>query len=297
MTAITIDEALVRQLISHQFPAWSGLAVTTVLPGGWDNRTFRLGPCMAVRLPSAADNAARTAVEHGCLQRLAPKLPFEVPIPLALGRPAFGYPWNWSVRVWLEGEPLRTRFVSEHAGLAADVARFLIALQDIDASGGPPTGPDNFHRGGALSAYDAQMRQAIALLGARIDAGATMVVWEAALSSSWQLPAVWVHGDVSPGNLLMRRGRLSAVIDFGQCCVGDPACDLAIAWTLFDEDGRSHFRNALPLDEGTWARGRGWALWKAAVVAAGLTRTNAIECVDPWRTIDAVLRGGTRGSG
>jgi aminoglycoside phosphotransferase (APT) family kinase protein len=79
---------------------------------------------------------------------------------------------------------------------------------------------------------------------------------------------VWVHGDVTASNLLVRDGRLAAVIDFGCCAVGDPACDLVMAWTFFDDEERRHFRGELGLDDATWARGRGWALWKALLVAA-----------------------------
>ena len=100
---------------------------------------------------------------------------------------------------------------------------------------------------------------------------------------------MWIHGDVSAGNLLVQGGRLSSVIDFGQLGVGDPACDLSIAWTLFGGESREIFRAMLPLDAGTWARGRGWALWKALSVAAGLTNTNAVEAAQPWRIIGEVL--------
>jgi aminoglycoside phosphotransferase (APT) family kinase protein len=147
----------------------------------------------------------------------------------------------------------------------------------------------NFHRGGELTNYDTEARQAIAILKGRIDVKAATERWEAALETTWQCPPVWVHGDVSAGNLLVKEGQLSAVIDFGGLAVGDPACDLAIAWTLFRGQSRDVFRAILPLDSGTWARGRAWALWKALIVAAGITNTNAIEAAQSWRTIDEVL--------
>jgi aminoglycoside phosphotransferase (APT) family kinase protein len=90
-------------------------------------------------------------------------------------------------------------------------------------------------------------------------------VWEAALEATWHGPSVWIHGDVTAANLLVVDGRLSAVVDFGCSSVGDPACDLTIAWTFFFGDSRKVFRDRMPLDEGTWARGRGWALWKALI--------------------------------
>ena len=137
--------------------------------------------------------------------------------------------------------------------------------------------------------YDAQTREAIRLLANRIDATAATEAWEASVANSWQGQPVWVHGDVSAGNLLLQEGRLHAVIDFGMLAVGDPACDLAIAWTLFEGESRRVFREMLPLDSGTWLRGRGWALWKALAVAANMTGTNALEAAQPWHVVKEVL--------
>jgi aminoglycoside phosphotransferase (APT) family kinase protein len=142
-----------------------------------------------------------------------------------------------------------------------------------------------------LTTYDAETRQAIAALKDRIDADAATEIWEAALETTWDRPSVWIHGDVSAGNLLVQAGRLSSVIDFGMLGVGDPACDLSIAWTLLAGESRKAFRALLPLDADTWARGRAWTLWKALIVAADLTGTKAVEAARPWRVIDEVLEG------
>jgi aminoglycoside phosphotransferase (APT) family kinase protein len=142
-----------------------------------------------------------------------------------------------------------------------------------------------------LTTYDAETRQAIAALKGRIDADAATEVWEAALKTTWDRPPVWIHGDVSAGNLLVQAGRLSSVIDFGMLGVGDPACDLSIAWTLFAGESRKAFRALLPLDADTWARGRGWTLWKALILAAGLATGKAAETARCWRIIDEVLEG------
>lgn len=139
------------------------------------------------------------------------------------------------------------------------------ALQRIDPGGGPPPGPHNFFRGAPPSVYDGETRGALAALRGQVDTDAATAVWEAALASTWQDPPVWFHGDVSAGNLLVVEDRLSAVLDFGISGVGDPACDLTIAWTLLSGEGREAFRAGLPLDGATWARGRGWALWKALI--------------------------------
>jgi aminoglycoside phosphotransferase (APT) family kinase protein len=138
-------------------------------------------------------------------------------------------------------------------------------LRSVDASGGPAPGRHNFFRGGPLSTYADETLRAIDALRSVIDADAALACWQDAVAAEWDGVPVWFHGDVSVGNLLVRDGRLSAVIDFGSSGVGDPACDVVIAWTLFSGASRAAFREALAADRGTWARGRGWALWKALI--------------------------------
>jgi aminoglycoside phosphotransferase (APT) family kinase protein len=288
---IVIDASLVRRLVSTQFPRWAHLPVTPVADGGWDNRTFHLGEQMTVRLPSAAAYALQVEKEQRWLPRLAPHLPLPIPAPLAMGRPADGYPWHWSVYRWLDGEIATNALIADLRQLAVDLAHFLVALYRIDPAGGPPPGPHNFWRGGSLTVYDGETRQAIEALDGTIDTDAATAIWEAALAGTWRAAPVWVHGDVAAGNLLVRDGRLSAVIDFGSSGVGDPACDLAIAWTLFSGDSRETFQAALPLDDATWARGRGWTLWKALITLAAHPGTNALAASTSRRIIDDVLGG------
>jgi aminoglycoside phosphotransferase (APT) family kinase protein len=284
-----IDAARVRRLISTQFPRWAGLPVEQVQPGGWDNRSFRLGEDLLVRLPSAAGYAEAVAKEQRWLPVLAPQLPLPVPVPVAAGLPDAGYPWPWSVYRWLDGTDAATAAVVDRNTVAVDLAAFLTALQQVDPAGGPAPGPHCWWRGAPLTHYDAETRRAIDLLRDAVDGPAATAVWDRALASEWELPPRWFHGDVAVGNLLVRDGRLAAVIDFGTSGVGDPACDLVIAWTLFDGADRTAFRAGLDLDEETWARGRGWALWKALIVRAGLTATNAAEAREPDQVIAAVL--------
>ncbi|TGQ46672.1 MULTISPECIES: aminoglycoside phosphotransferase family protein [unclassified Mesorhizobium] len=286
--ALSIDSGLVRRLVAAQFPEWAGLPVIPVEPGGWDNRTFRLGDDMSVRLPSAAAYVAQVEKEHRWLPRLAPLLPLPIPVPLAKGAPAQGYSWPWSVYRWLRGTPATADLIADPTRFARSLAGFLVALYRVDATGGPPAGQHNFHRGGQLSVYDAETRAALSALAGRIDTAAAKVLWAAALGSEWQRPPVWVHGDVAWGNLLVEDGKLCGIIDFGSSAVGDPACDLVIAWTGFSGESRQAFRDALPLDEQTWARGRGWALWKALITASGYDG-NQREAERSWRVIDEVL--------
>jgi aminoglycoside phosphotransferase (APT) family kinase protein len=282
---MVIDSSLVRELLRSQFPQWAGLDIRAVPNPGWDNRSFRLGDDLVVRLPSQAAYAPQVEKEHHWLPLLAPQLPLTVPTIVAMGLPTATYPWSWSIRRWIDGQsPVSS------TTLATGLAGFLQALQRVDASDGPAAGKHNFHRGGDLLVYDKEVVDALAKVGDAIDHSAAQRVWEEGRRSRWRSAPVWIHGDVSPGNLLMRSERLVAVIDFGNLGVGDPACDLAIAWSWFDDDAHAAFRSALPLDEETWLRGRAWALWKALIVAAGMTKTNAVEYADPARVIARCIR-------
>jgi aminoglycoside phosphotransferase (APT) family kinase protein len=291
-----IHVALVERLITAQFPQWADLPITPAVPQGWDNKTLRLGAQMSVRLPSAAPYASQVEKEYRWLPALAPHLPLPIPVPLAKGAHAEGYPFNWSVYRWLEGETASTERVENLIEFATTLADFLTALQRIDPTGGPPPGRHNFFRGGPLAVYDAETRQAIATLDGRIDTDAATAVWETALAAKWHGQPVWVHGDVAAGNLLVEEGRLSAVIDFGTSGVGDPSCDLAIAWTLFGEESRHAFRAALRLDDATWARGRGWALWKCLITLEGHIDTNPQEAARIRREIDDIIADHERGA-
>ncbi|MGX9967006.1 aminoglycoside phosphotransferase family protein [Roseomonas sp. F4] len=259
------DAALARRLVQSQLPRWAELPVRPVVEGGINNLTFRLGAHLLIRLPSAARYVAQVAKEQAWLPRLAPLLPLPIPRPLALGQPGEDFPWPWSIYEWIEGDTARPERITDPLRLADDLAAFLRALQAADAREGPAAGEHNFHRGGALAVYDAETRAGITSLRAEIDAPAAMAIWEAALASRWDAAPVWIHGDVAPGNLLLRQGRLCAVIDFGNLGVGDPACDLVPAWTMFDAPARRRFHEGLRLGRETWDRARGWALWKALI--------------------------------
>jgi aminoglycoside phosphotransferase (APT) family kinase protein len=276
-------------LIEDQLPLWAGLPIQPVEPGGYDNRTFHLGDEMVVRLPSAERYVAQVDKEHCWLPYLAPHLPFRIPEPLAKGEPAANYPWPWSVYRWIPGERATLDGIPDLPGFARDTARFLTALHQIDATEGPPAGQHNFYRGGDLRVYDADTRAALTALKGVIDTERALHLWESAVATAWEAPPVWVHGDFAPGNLLIQNGGLHAVIDFGTCGVGDPACDLVLTWTFLSGESRESFRKALPLDSGTWARARAWALWKAAILVAGHADTNAPESAHSLRILQDVL--------
>jgi aminoglycoside phosphotransferase (APT) family kinase protein len=261
VVARRVPPAVVRRLVDTQFPQWAALPIEPVALEGWDNATYRLGEHLSVRLPNGDAYVAQVEKEHRWLPFLARQLPVAIPESVAIGAPSVDFPRPWSIRRWIEGEPASTA-AADSGRLAQRLAAFLLALQQIDARGGPQAGPHSFFRGAPLQVYDDETRQTMRTLGSRIDQDAVTTTWETALASRWDRPPVWVHGDMAPSNLIVRGGELVAVIDFGCSAVGDPACDLVVGWTMFDQAERDVFRSAMELDGGTWDRARGWALWK-----------------------------------
>jgi aminoglycoside phosphotransferase (APT) family kinase protein len=241
---ITAD--LVSRLIADQTLQWAGLPVRPVEADGVDNTTFRLGPTMSVRLPSADVYVEQVDKEHRWLPVLAGQLPLPIPEPLARGVPGNGFPRPWSVYRWIDGDPATAEGIADMPRFAADLADFLVALYQIDPAGGPGPGTHNFFRGGPVAVYDGETQDALAALQGQIDTALAAEVWRAALRATWQGPPVWFHGDAQPGNLLLRDGRLSAVIDFGTSGVGDPACDTTIAWTFLSGESSRIFKQRLP---------------------------------------------------
>lgn len=169
-----IDASLVRRLIAGQFPQWAELQVRPVVFSGWDNRTFRLGEDLVDRLPSGSEYADQVTKEHRWLPELAPHLPLNIPVPLAIGVPACGYQHLWSVYSWIDGEVASLENIVDQSAFAACLANFLLALQNIDASSGPSPGLHSFYRGGSLAVCDEQFRQALVILEGKIDTNAAI---------------------------------------------------------------------------------------------------------------------------
>ena len=262
-----IDVELARHLIQSQFPECAHLAITQVLPGGNDNRTFRLGDELAIRMPSAEGYAASVAKEQRWLPVIARHVPLPVPEPVATGAPDDRYPLPWSINRWMPGRSALETPPGDTITFARDLAQFLRALQTVPTAGAPLAGAHSFFRGADPVHYDDETRRAIRGLGTAIDGLLATRLWEEGIAATYTREPVWFHGDVATGNLLVRDGRLSAVIDFGTSGVGDPACDLYIAWTSLDPAARTAFRNELAVDDGMWARGRAWTLWKALITS------------------------------
>jgi aminoglycoside phosphotransferase (APT) family kinase protein len=271
---IETDAALVRRLLAAQFPQWAGLAIDPIASYGTDHDIYRLGDDLAARLPRIGWATKQARKEAEWLPKFAPHLPLAVPVQLAMGHPAEGYPFEWSIYEWLPGENANGT-IDDLDQAAVDLAAFVIALRRVDASDAHPR--PRRGRGAPLAELDEQVRRSVAELGDRIDRDATLRSWEESLSSSeWDGEEVWVHGDLLPGNVLVVDGRLSAVIDFGGLNVGDPACDLQPAWNVFAGNSRTRYRDELQVDDASWLRGRGWALCQAVMALPYYWSTN------PW---------------
>ncbi|MEW1635471.1 aminoglycoside phosphotransferase family protein [Streptomyces sp. NPDC093801] len=280
-----IGTALVRRLVEAQFPQWAGLPLERVEPGGSDHVVHRLGGELSVRLPRHRDAVGQAAEELRRLPRLAPRLPLAVPVPVAVGEPGSGYPWPWAVSRWIDGETATAEGLGDSIPAARALAGFLTALAACPTdSGGEVRAP--------LAERDADTRAAIAALAGVFDARAMTALWDAALAApAWGRAPVWCHGDLHTGNLLTTGGELSAVIDFGELAVGDPACDLTIAFTLMSARSRAEFRTALGVDADTWARGRGWALATGLNAHVTYAATRPRVAAQTTRQITAALAG------
>jgi aminoglycoside phosphotransferase (APT) family kinase protein len=278
---LEIDVALVRRLFAAQFPAWADLPLSRVEPAGTVNAIFRVGEDLSVRLPRREGSTEPGGKEFEWLPRLAPLLPLEIPVPIAQGHPSSDYPWYWDVYTWVEGHTVAVEDI-DAIQAARDLAAFVAALQQVDP-GDAPRG-----RGIPLIERDPEIRRWLA----RFDGDpAVTEEWERALDApAWAGPPVWHHGDLDVRNWLVRDGRIRAVIDWGSMGTGDPACDVMVAWKLHSRDARDAFRDALPTDDATWERARGWAVSQAVAALAYYTpENNPALYHEAQRWLDLVL--------
>jgi aminoglycoside phosphotransferase (APT) family kinase protein len=284
---VDIDEALVRRLLAAQFPAWAGLPLVPVASTGTVNALYRMGDELVVRLPLVERWAAGLVNELEWLPRLAPALPLAVPEPVAAGQPDEGYPFRWAVYRWLDGETWALDRVADACRAAEALADFAQALQAVDPAGNPQPRPAS--HGGPLWDRDEGVRAALAAAEGMIDTAAIAAAWERALAVPvWDRRPVWVHSDLLAGNVLVRDGRLHAVIDWGGAGVGDPAANALAAWSLFTGESRAVYRAALSVDDDTWERGRGWALTRIMNVPY-YAESNPLFVEDAKRTLAEAL--------
>jgi len=280
-----IDTALVAQLLLEQMPRWAGLPLKYVDSPGTSNAIYRLGEDMSVRLPLTPGAAKHVDKEFQWVPKLASLLPVAVPLPLARGTATDQYPWSWTVCRWIEGTNPDVEQLEEPNALASDLARFVLALHEIDMKDGPTT-----NRGFHPKLQDEATRTAIEALAGKIDTAAALRAWEEVLLiPEWVGAPVWIHGDLMPGNLLVKDGRLSAVLDFGSLGIGDPAIDMIPAWNLLPPDTRAPYRQAVDVDDATWARGRGWALTMALLQLPYYEHSNPALAANARHAIQAIL--------
>ncbi|MET8053979.1 aminoglycoside phosphotransferase family protein [Streptosporangium sp. NPDC005286] len=267
-TEIEVTAELVRDLLRDQHPDLADYPVS-LGARGWDNQIWRLGDDLAVRLPWATESAdALLRKEHTWLPALAPSLPLPVPVPQRLGEPSARFPRPWIVTTWVPGEPADRAPVTRGAEAATTLAAFLTALhqpapEEVDTAGRG--------RGGPLagsSEWVAKQLASATELGLIPDPDAVRALWEdAAAAPDWAGPALWLHGDLHPANVLTADGTICGVIDFGDLFAGDPAVDLAAAWILLPDGTADRFHAAYqPAPEAaTLRRARGWAVIRALV--------------------------------
>ncbi|MDF3047208.1 MAG: Acetyltransferase [Candidatus Midichloriaceae bacterium] len=289
--ALTVD--LARKLITEQFPEYALLSIAEVEKQGHDNRTYRLGPNMLIRMPTAENYAEKVVIEQGLLPNLAPHLSINIPAPIKMGRPSADYPYHFSIYKWLPGKStnLLTLTDEEKEQLTFDLAKFLKELQAIKVVKGLEPGQHNWWRGDHVSVYDKDGREQITELIEIIDARKALALWDHACATKWDKTPVWIHGDFAIGNMLIDGGKLSAIIDFGGSAVGDPACDLVIAWTYLSGKAREIFISEMDMDSDTWLRACAWALWKATFELCQIADKTSSEALLQKKIIDEVMNG------
>lgn len=287
----TLD--LARKLIAEQFHEYSHLPITDVEKQGHDNRTYRLGEYMLIRMPTAEDYALKVPKEQELLPQLAKRLSVSIPAPIKMGKPSADYPYPFSIYKWLPGKSINLLTLTAHdkEQLAVDLANFLKELQAMKDVEGPEPGQHNWWRGDHVSVYDKGAREQIAELAEIIEVGQALSLWDQACATKWDKQPVWIHGDFAIGNILMDGGKLSAVIDFGGAAVGDPACDLVIAWTYLSGKARETFISKMDMDADTWLRASAWALWKATFELCQIADKNSNESEVQQQIILNVLNG------
>lgn len=285
---------LARELILEQFPEFAHMPISEVEKQGHDNRTYRLGNEMLIRMPTAAAYALKVPKEQELLPQLASHLTtVTIPVPIKMGAPSNNYPYPFSIYKWLPGKSINLRILNteEMVQLAFNLAKFLKELQNITMVDGPGPGQHNWWRGDHVSVYDKGAQEQIAELAGVIDVDKALNFWKKACATRWNKPPVWIHGDFAIGNMLMHEGKLSAIIDFDGVAIGDPACDLVIAWTYLEGKARDIFISEMTLDSDTWLRARAWALWKATFELCQLKDTDSSEAELQKRIIGEVING------
>lgn len=282
---VDINPELIKALLLEQFPEFTNHPLQKMHPEGTDNVLYRLGNDKLIRLPRTKSSSLNIEKELTWLPRLGPKLPISIPKILCKGLSNKNYPFPWLICEWLDGiNPDQEDMVGK-LKVAADLATFVNAMQQIPAKSGP-----NCRRGQPLNTCDKQVLQSIPLLNKLYDTSLLKKLWESAINvPHWKKEPVWIHGDLHAGNLIVKDRILVGIVDWGLAGVGDPACDMMVAWTLLNQQSRKIFHSIIQPDDDSWARGRGWALFLGIVGYPYYRNKNPIFARIAKRALDQVI--------
>ncbi len=285
---IAVDAALAGRLVAAQHPDLADQPIT-FLASGWDNAIFRLGDDLLLRLPQREVGARLIAHEQRWLPGLKDRLPLAIPAPVRTGAPGEGFPWPWSIVPWLEGETADLAAPDDSQGEV--LAGFFRALH-VPAPAGAPHNP---LRGVPLATRAVVFDDRTRKLTGRTDkiTAAIRAIWADALAAPDDAAPTWIQGDPHPRNVLVRDGRLCAVIDWGDMAAGDRASDLSAIWMLLPRpQTRARAMAALPeVSADTWRRARGWAvLYGLMLLDAGLADDPRMAAIGAW-TLERLLEG------
>lgn len=295
MKQTIINEIIAQQLITEQFPEFKNFEIKSIKTQGHDNRTFRLGNDLLIRLPNAQRYASSIEKEQIWLPQFAPHIATMIPKPINLGQPTSYYPFSWSIYQWIEGESANN-LMQDNLDLpiiAEQLAQFLTELAAINTKNGSHPGPENFYRGGRLRIYYKQTQAALQKLSSSIDVAAYEQLWHQAVQNGWLCDPVWIHGSMNPSNIIIEDKQLKSVIDFSRIAVGEPSCDLVMAWTFFDETSKQIFKENLNYKENIWENGRAWALWKSLITLADIQDLQAPVAKTQFKILENILNDHT----
>ncbi|GAB2794350.1 aminoglycoside phosphotransferase family protein [Streptomyces chlorus] len=268
---IPVDESVVRSLLKAQRPEWADLSLSPA-GAGTDNTMYRLGDDLLIRLPRTSGNGESLRKELDWLPRLAPLLSCPIPEPVHAGTPTNDFPLLWSVYRWIDGDEARPDTIQDWASFGADLAAVVRELHGIGLMGATRAGELSWYRGGGLEPCDEWISGCFddcrSTVGSELDVDTLERLWRAALALPEPSgPQVWLHGDLKPTNLLVRDGRLHALIDFGGLSIGHPDAEHATLWDL-PPQARQAYWDTVNLDTPAWTRARAWAI---AVAVSGIS--------------------------
>lgn len=288
---LVVTTDTVRQLVDEQFPRWAGLPVWRVRDAGTVNAVFRLGEDLSVRLPLRNDGPGRVTAwllaETNAATELARECPFPAPVPVATGEPGHGFPLPWAVQTWVPGTPATVADPATFTTFAEGLVTLLTRLRAVDTRGRRFSGTG---RGGRLQDHDAWVEECLQRSDGLVDVAGARRLWARLRRVPRIGGDVMCHGDLVPGNVLVREGRLVGVLDGGGFGPADRSLDLVGAWHLLDVDPRDGVRVGLGCSDDEWMRGMAWALVQALGLVWYYQQSHHVMARTGRRTIARLLQ-------